>query len=48
MGEVQISNKATQKERLLDVFLAEVRIRWLRTDKNLIPQEWYWMNYALE
>jgi hypothetical protein len=42
MGEVQITNKATQKERLLDVFLAKVRIRWLRTEMST-RDELHWI-----
>jgi hypothetical protein len=30
MGQVQIAREATQEERLLDVLLAEIRVRWLR------------------
>jgi hypothetical protein len=31
MGEVQITDEATQEECLLDVLLAKVGIRWLET-----------------
>jgi len=32
MGEVQVTDEATQEERLLDILLAKVRIRRLRIE----------------